>query len=262
MRLKNKVAVITGASQGYGMEIAKGFAREGADVAICARSIDKLEAIGKEIQNETGRNVLPVKLDITSQAMVAEAFQGIVDKFGRIDILINNAGVFPPASILSLTEADLDMVFNLNLKGTFFCTQAAAKQMVKQKSGSIVTMGSTQSRLSWTQNWNNPAVPMEALVMSPYSASKGGLIAATRDWAVELGQHNIRANCIAMGVFPSDELRAAFPEVVLEYIREQTALKKLGDPADVVPMVLFLASDESAYMTGQTISYDGGWAMP
>ncbi|MBT8338504.1 MAG: SDR family oxidoreductase [Desulfatitalea sp.] len=262
MRLKDKVAVITGASQGYGMQIAKGFAREGADIAICARSIDKLEAIGQAIREETRQKVLPVKVDITSQADVGQCFQTIADQFGRIDILVNNAGVFPPASILTLTEADLDMVFNLNLKGTFFCTQAAAKQMVKQNSGNIVTIGSTQSRLSWTQNWNNPAIPMEALVMSPYSASKGGLLAATRDWAVELGQYNIRANCIAMGVFPSEELRAAFPEVVMEYIREQTALKKLGDPADVVPMVLFLASDESEYMTGQTISYDGGWAMP
>jgi NAD(P)-dependent dehydrogenase (short-subunit alcohol dehydrogenase family) len=262
MRLKNKVAVITGASQGYGMEIAKGFAREGADIALCARSIDKLEAIAGQIQSETGRKVLSVKVDITIQAQVTECFQTIVDKFRQIDILVNNAGVFPPASLLTLTEADLDKVFGLNLKGTFFCTQAAARQMVKQKSGSIVTMGSTQGRLSWTQNWSSPDIPMAALVMSPYSCSKGGLIAATRDWAVELGQYNVRANCIAMGVFPSEELRAAFPEVVMEFIRNQTALKKLGEPADVVPVVLYLASDDSKFMTGQTISYDGGWAMP
>lgn len=262
MRLKDKVAVITGASQGYGMEIAKGFAREGADVALLARSIDKLETIAKQIKNDTGRKVLPTQVDITVQTRVAEAFQSVVDQFGKIDILVNNAGVFPPASLLTLTEADLDKVFGLNLKGTFFCTQAAARQMVKQKSGSIVTMGSTQSRISWTQNWSSTDIPMGALVMSPYSCSKGGLIAATRDWAVELGQFNIRANCIAMGVFPSDELRAAFPEVVMEYIRNQTALKKLGDPKDVVPIVVYLASDESEFMTGQTISYDGGWAMP
>lgn len=262
MRLKNKVAVITGASQGYGMEIAKGFAKEGADLALCARSIDKLTAIAGQIRVETGRTVLPIQVDITVQSQVSDCFQTIIDQFGKIDTLINNAGVFPPASLLTLTEADLDKVFGLNLKGTFFCTQAAAQQMVKQKSGSIVTIGSTQGRLSWTQTWSSTDIPMEALVMSPYSCSKGGLIAATRDWAVELGQYNVRANCVAMGVFPSDELRAAFPEVVLEFVRNQTALRKLGDPADVVPIVLYLACDESKFMTGQTLSYDGGWAMP
>lgn len=262
MRLKDKVAVITGASQGYGMEIARGFAREGADLAICARSIDKLERLAKEIQSETGRKVMPVQVDITVQSEVVRCFESIISQFGRVDVLVNNAGIFPPASLLSLTEEDLEKVFSLNLKGTFFCTQAAARQMVKQKSGHIITIGSTQGRISWTQGWTSTDIPMENLVMSPYSCSKGGLIAATRDWAVELGQYGIPVNCVAMGVFPSEELRAKFPEEVMEFIRNQTALKKLGEPADVVPIVIFLASDESKFMTGQTISYDGGWAMP
>jgi len=261
MRLKGKVAVITGASQGYGMETARGFAREGADLAICARRYDRLKELAEEISSETGRKVLPVKMDITVKAEVDSGFGKIVQEFGRIDILINNAGVFPPGSILTLTEKDLDTVFSLNLKGTFFCTQAAAKQMVKQRSGKIVTVGSTQGRISWTKNWNG-SIPREALAMSHYSASKGGLIAATRDWAVELGPYGILVNCVAMGVFPSDELRAQFPEEVLEYVRNETVIKKLGEPKDVVPILLFLASDESNFMTGQTISYDGGWSMP
>jgi len=261
MRLKDRVAVITGASQGYGMETARGFAREGADLAICARNFDKLKKVAANIESETGRNVLPIKTDITVKSEVESFFELAVERFKKIDVLINNAGIFPPASILTLTEEDLDKVFSLNLKGTFFCTQAAAKQMVKQKSGKIITIGSAQGRLSWTQNWSG-SIPMEALVMSPYSCSKGGLIAATRDWAVELAPYGILVNCVAMGVFPSEELKKQFPEEVLEYVKNLTAIKRLGEPKDVVPILVFLASNESDFMTGQTISYDGGWAMP
>jgi NAD(P)-dependent dehydrogenase (short-subunit alcohol dehydrogenase family) len=261
MRLKDKVAVITGASQGYGMETARGFAGEGADLAICARGFEKLKKVADSIESETGRKVLPVKCDITVKKEVEGFFETVIKRFKKIDILVNNAGVFPPASILTLTEEDLDKVFSLNLKGTFFCTQAAAKQMVKQRGGKIITIASCQGRLSWTKHWSG-SIPMEALVMSPYSCSKGGLIAATRDWAVELAPHGILVNCVAMGVFPSEELKQQFPEEVLEYVRNQTTIKRLGEPKDMVSILVFLASSESDFMTGQSISYDGGWSMP
>lgn len=249
MRLKDKVAIVTGASQGYGMETARGFAKEGADVAICSRGIEKLEMVAQRIQSETGRKVVPIKTDITKKNEVETLFEKTLEAFGKVDILVNNAGIYSPVSILDLKEEDMEQVFSVNLRGCFFCTQAAARQMVKQGGGKIISIASSQGRVGFG-------------LMSHYSATKGGIIAATRDWAVELAQHNILVNCVAMGVFPSEELKKTYPPEFLEGVRQQTILKKLGEPKDVVPILIFLASNESDYMTGQTISYDCGLSMP
>ena len=250
MKLKEKVAVITGASKGYGMEIAKAYAREGANVAICARGFDRLKKVADEIESSTRQKVLPVKADVTSKKEIEDFVEKTIETFGRIDILVNNAGVIIPATILDMKEEEMDMVFAINLKGPFLCTQAVAKHMVKQKSGKIINISSSQGRGGFA-------------LMSHYSATKGGLIAATRAWAMELVPYGILVNCIAYGTFPDEELKQKYPPEFWEHTTKHLVpLGKLGEPKDVTPIAVFLASSESDYMLGQTISYDGGMTMP
>lgn len=246
MKLENKVAVITGASKGFGMEIAFGLAKEGADLSICARGFDNLKKVAKRIETETGRKVLAIRTDITNKKEVENLFVETVNTFGKIDILINNAAMYPPSSLVEMPEELMDSVFSLNVKGSFLCAQAAARQMIKQKSGKIINIGSAAGRRGFGFN------------LSHYAATKGALIAATRDWAVELAPHGITVNCVAFGTFPSKEVREQFGEEFFEGVKQMCILKKLGEPQDVVPIVVFLASNGSDYMTAETISYDSG----
>ena len=244
--MKGKVVVITGASKGYGMEAAFGFAREGADLALCARGYEKLKETAHKIETETGRRVLAVKTDITKKDDVANFFDQAVETFGKIDVLVNNAGMYPPSSLVDMSEELMDQVFSLNIKGAFLCAQAAAKQMIKQNGGKIVNVGSAAGRRGFGYQ------------LSHYAASKGAMIAATRDWAMELGAHGITVNCVAFGTFPDKEVRKQFGDAFFEGVAAITMMKRLGEPKDIVPILIFLASDECEYMTGETISYDGG----
>ncbi len=246
MGFENTVVVITGASKGYGMEAAVGFARQGAQVAICARGLDRLNEVAKTIESETGKKPLAVKCDITVKKEVTDFIAKTVETFGKIDVLLNNAAMYPPSSILEMPEEMMDQVFALNIKGTFLCAQAVANEMVKRKSGKIINIGSSAGRRGFGYN------------LSHYAASKGALIAATRDWAMELAPYGITVNCVAYGTFPDDQVRAQFGDAFFEGVASATILKKLGKPEDVVPILLFLASDGANYMSGETISYDSG----
>ncbi len=246
MILENKVAVITGASKGFGMEAAVGYAREGADLALCARGFEKLKEVADKIESETGRKVLSMKADITVKKDVVQFFEKTIETFGKIDILVNNAAIYPPSPLADMPEEMMDAVFNLNIKGTFLCTQAAVKKMLNQKSGKIINVGSAGGRRGF------------GFGLSAYGATKGALIAATRDWAAELGPEGITVNCVAFGTFPDKEVRKQFGDEFFENYRNLTMTKKVGEPKDVVPLLVFLASNGSDHMTAETISYDGG----
>lgn len=243
MRLKDKVALITGSAQGIGREIALVFAREGADVVISDINFEKAAKTSAEIA-ALGRKSLGLELDVTAYAKVEEAVNKILDKFGKVDILVNNAGITKDGLLLRMSEADWDAVINVNLKGTFNCTKAVSKLMIKQHSGRIINIASIIGIIG------NPG-------QANYSASKAGIIALTKTAAKELASRNINVNAVAPGYIQT-EMTAKLPEELKQKMLALIPLNKLGSPADVANVCLFLASEESGYITGQTIVVDGG----
>ena len=243
MRLKDKVALITGSAQGIGREIAFVFAREGADVVISDINLEKAAKTSAEIA-ALGRKSLGLELDVTAYAKVEEAVNKILDKFGKVDILVNNAGITKDGLLLRMSEADWDAVINVNLKGTFNCTKAVSKLMIKQRSGRIINIASIIGIIG------NPG-------QANYSASKAGIIALTKTTAKELASRNINVNAVAPGYIQT-EMTAKLPEELKQKMLALIPLNKLGSPADVANVCLFLASEESGYITGQTIVVDGG----
>jgi 3-oxoacyl-[acyl-carrier protein] reductase len=246
MRLKDKVALVTGGARGIGREIALLFAREGADIVI--GDVNQLEA-EKTCAEITGlgRRAMGVTLDVTSFSKVDEAINKILDKFGKIDILVNNAGITKDGLLLRMSEPDWDAVIAVNLKGTFNCTKAASKVMIKQRSGKIINIASIIGIIG------NPG-------QANYSASKAGIIALTKTSAKELASRNININAVAPG-FIQTEMTAKLPEDLKQKMLSAIPLNKLGTPGDVANVCLFLASEDAAYITGQTIVVDGGMVM-
>jgi 3-oxoacyl-[acyl-carrier protein] reductase len=246
MKLKGKVAVITGSARGIGYAIAELFAREGADIVLS----DVNEAALKEAQDRIaalGVGVMGAKADVTNESQVEELFKKTVDKFGRIDILVNNAGITKDGLLVRMSEADWDCVLSINLKGAFLCTRAAAKVMMRQRSGRIVNMASI---IGLTGN------PGQA----NYSASKGGLIAFTKTAAKELAPRSINVNAIAPGFIRTD-MTDKLPEAVKKAMQDRIPLNRFGEATDVARAALFLASEDSGYITGCTIQVDGGMAV-
>ena len=246
--LEGKVAIVTGAKRGIGRAIALDFAEAGADVAICSRGVEdgSLEAVAKEIEG-LGRRSLAIKADVSKKIDVDNMVQRVTDEFGDIDILVNNAGVIMwNQSSLEASEDDWDKIMAINLKGAFFCCQAVGKWMVERKKGNIINMSSV-SAISVS-----PGAPI-------YCISKAGLWMLTRSLAQELGVYNIRVNAISPGWVKTD--------MNIEYRRDPDAekeiargipLARLGVPEDIGKVALFLASDASDYITGQSIVIDGG----
>jgi 3-oxoacyl-[acyl-carrier protein] reductase len=235
--------VITGSARGIGYTIAELFAREGANIVLS----DVNEASLKEAEariSALGVGALGVKVDVTSETQVDDLFKKTVDKFGKIDILVNNAGITKDGLLIRMSEADWDSVLSVNLKGAFLCTRAAAKVMMKSRSGRIVNMASI---IGITGN------PGQA----NYSASKGGLIAFTKTTAKELASRNINVNAIAPG-FIKTEMTDKLPEAIKKAMLERIPLNRFGAIRDVACAALFLASEESDYITGCTIQVDGG----
>jgi len=246
MMLKDKVAVVTGGARGIGKEIALLFAREGADIALCDVNAETLASAEAEIA-KTGRSVLTGIVDVT-KLLDAETFvQKTLDKFKKIDILINNAGVTRDGLLVRMSEADWDLVLNVNLKGAFNFTKAVAKVMMKQRDGRIVNMASIIGVMGNAGQAN-------------YAASKGGLIALTKSVAKELASRNVRVNAIAPGFIQTD-MTAKLSEDMKSEMRKAIPLGTLGTVSDVANLALFLVSDNSAYITGQVVQVDGGMVM-
>jgi len=245
--LEGKVAVVTGSRRGIGKAIALGFAEAGADVALCALTKDnKLATVAEKI-GQLGQRSLAIRCDVTQKADVNNTVQRVMDEFGKIDILVNCAGMWITGeALLECDEDDWDKVVNTNLKGTYLCCHAVGKIMVEQKRGNIINFGSKAGI--------NPSPEMGA-----YAVAKAGVHTLTRQLALELGNYNIRVNAIAPGWVRTDmniHLRTN-PEVE-KRLSSGVVLGRLGEPEDISKIVLFLASDDSSYMTGQIIAVDGG----
>ncbi len=246
MCLKDKVALVTGGARGIGRAIGLLFAQEGADVVIGDINLQEAEKTCQEIE-ALGRKSLALEMDVTDYTKVEESINKILDKFTKVDILVNNAGITKDNLLLRMSEAEWDAVLNVNLKGTFNCTKAASKVMIKQRSGKIINIASIIGIIGNSGQAN-------------YSASKAGIIALTKTTAKELASRNINVNAVAPG-FIQTEMTARLPEELKEKMKESIPLKKFGSPQDVAAVCLFLASEEANYITGQTIVVDGGMVM-
>jgi len=246
MRLKDKVALITGSAQGIGREIALLCAREGAHVIIGDINLEKAALTSKEIE-ALGRKSLALELNVADYSKVEEAVNKILDKLGKVDILVNNAGITRDGLLLRMSEADWDAVLTVNLKGTFNCTKAVSKVMIKQRSGKIVNIASIIGIIGNAGQAN-------------YSASKAGIIALTKTTAKELASRNINVNAVAPGFIQTD-MTAKLSEDLKAKMLAGIPLGKLGTPHDVAEACVFLASEDSSYITGQTIVVDGGMVM-
>jgi 3-oxoacyl-[acyl-carrier protein] reductase len=255
IELTHRVAVITGGAQGIGYATALTFAQAGAAVAVW----DLAEAAGRDVVAEieaAGGQALFHKVNVAAQADVAAAVAATVEHFGRIDILINNAGIVRDAQLTKvkdgevigkMSEADFDAVLAVNLKGVFNCTQAVAPAMIKQRYGRIVSAASVVGLYGNFGQTN-------------YVAAKAGVIGMTKVWARELGKRGITANAIAPG-FIGTEMTQAMPEQVLAAMVEHTPAGRIGQPQDVANAYLFLASDEASFINGAVLSVDGGLVL-
>jgi len=246
MRLKDKVALITGGARGIGQAIAMTFAREGADVVIADVNFEIAQETALEIEG-LGFKAMALGIDVTTYDKVEEGINKILDKKGKVDILVNNAGITKDNLLLRMSQVDWDAVINVNLKGTFNCIKAVSRPMVKQRSGRIISIASIIGLIG------NPG-------QANYAASKAGIIALTKTVAKELASRNINANAVAPG-FIQTEMTSKLPEDIKKKMLEAIPLAKLGTPQDVANVCLFLASEESSYITGQTITIDGGMVM-
>lgn len=245
MKLKDKIALVTGASRGLGRAIALELAAQGAQVTVnYMKSADKAEAVVKEIISRGG-SAAAAQADITSLPEVEKMVDGLYEQFGRIDILVNNAGVTKDELLLSMTPEDWDLVIKTNLGGLFNCTKAVAKYMMVQKSGRIINISSVAGERGGRGQSN-------------YAASKGGINAFTRSVAMELAPKKITVNAVAPGVVET-EMSSTVIRRAKDIILDAVALKRLGQPEEIAKVVAFLASDDASYITGEVIRVDGGF---
>jgi len=244
--LEGKIALVTGGARGIGREIALLLASQGADIALCDVNLEQAEETAKEIRS-SGRGCLAFKVDVTDLKSVQEMVDKILDKFKKLDILINNAGITKDNLILRMSEEDWDKVIAVNLKGTFVCTKIASKVMLKQRSGRIINLASIIGMMGNAGQAN-------------YAASKAGIIALTKSVAKELAPRGVTVNAIAPG-FIKTEMTAKLPDDIQKKMLSGIPLGRFGEPKDVADLVLFLSSESSSYITGQVVQIDGGMLM-
>src|SRR3989338_6253266 len=241
MRLKDKAALITSAAQGIGQATAKVFLQEGGKLALCDLDLGRMEETAKSL----GANgILTIACEVTKREDCDNAVKKTVEKLGRVDILVNNAGITKDGLILRMTDDQWDSVLNVNLKGAFYFSRACAHVMVRQRGGRIINLASVVGQ------YGNPG-------QVNYAASKGGLIAMTKSLAKELASRNVLVNAVAPG-FVKTRLTEALPEEVKKQFLTWTALGRFAEPEEIARVCLFLASDDSTYVTGQVIGVNGG----
>lgn len=247
MLLDGKVAIVTGGSRGIGRAVALELAGAGAKIVINYAGNIKAAQETKELIEAKGGNALTIQADVSDMAAVDAMIKKTLDTFGRIDILINNAGITRDNLIMRMKEEDWDAVINTNLKGIFTCTKAVSRIMMKQKSGKIINMTSVVGIMGNAGQAN-------------YAAAKAGVIGFTKSMAKELASRNITVNAIAPGFIETD-MTAVLTEQVKEDLTAKVPLGRLGTPKDVAQCALFLSSEAANYVTGQTIHIDGGMVM-
>jgi len=246
LELTGKVALVTGAAQGIGKAVALLLARNGADMVVSDINFEKAQETVKEVET-IGRKAMAMKVDVSNFNDVDQMTKAILERFGKIDILINNAGIARDKLILRMTEEDWDAVIDINLKGTFNCTKAVLKQMIKQKTGKIVNIASVVGEMGNAGQSN-------------YAASKAGVIGLTKTIAREVAQRGINVNAIAPGYIETS-MTDALPEKAKEELKRLIPLERLGRPEDVAHAVLFLVLEASSYITGQVLNVNGGLYM-
>jgi 3-oxoacyl-[acyl-carrier protein] reductase len=246
MSVSGKIALVTGAAQGIGRNIALSLANDGADVAICDMNLDAAQITAAEIE-AAGRKSLALKANVAASTDVTAMIDKVVEKFGKIDILVNNAGITRDGLIVRMKDEDWDLVLSVNLKGSFLCTKAALKYMSKQRSGTIINIASIVGAMGNAGQAN-------------YVASKAGLIGLTKTTAREYASRGITANAVAPG-FIDTAMTQALSENIRQELAKQIPMGKLGTPEDVANAVRFLASPWASYITGQVIHVNGGMYM-
>ncbi|MEM5879153.1 MAG: SDR family NAD(P)-dependent oxidoreductase [Candidatus Aenigmatarchaeota archaeon] len=246
MKLEGKVAIVTGAGQGIGREIALAFAKEGAKLVVTDIT-GKEKEVAKEIES-LGGEALALKVDVSSNKDAKKMAQEVLKKFGRIDILVNNAGIFPFKPFAEMEEKDWDKVLNVNLKGTYNCTKAVVGTMIQQRHGKIINISSIAGSV----------VGFQQLVH--YSASKAGILGFTRTLALELAPFGINVNAIAPGPIETPGTQAIGTEMY-EQLKKAIPIGRWGKPIDIANIAVFLASDDSSLITGQCIVADGGYTL-
>ena len=243
--LTGKIAIVTGASRGLGQTFARALATAGADLVITSRTLDSLRTFQKEVES-LGRRAVPLELDVRNEASIRQMAADAVSAYGRIDILVNNAGCNVRKKALEVTWDDWNLILDTNLRGAFFVAQLVANQMIPSGRGRIINIGSVTSVFGYAG-------------LGPYGASRGGIRQLTMSLAADWGPHGITVNCLAPGWFKTEQNKIMYedPDWVA-YLSERIPLGRPGRPADLEGPIVFLASDASAYITGQTLLVDGG----
>lgn len=247
MKLKGKVAIITGASRGIGKGIAIRYAQQGAAVVLASRSMDLLSSIASQIRQEGGK-ALPLEVDVCKYESVEEMVNKAVEEFGRLDIMVNNAGISMATASEELCPKDWQRALDTDLTGVFYGCQCAARKMIPQGGGCIINITSVYGLV---------AAPGRAA----YCASKAGSIMLTKVLAIEWAKKNIRVNAIAPGYFRTELVQGVIDKGMLPMgaIEKRTPLGRIGEVPDILGLAVYLASDESSFMTGSVINIDGGW---
>lgn len=243
---EGKVAVVTGAARGIGQEISKRLAQEGADVALCDLQAEWLAETAGIVEG-LGRKALSLAVDVGDSEAVNACINEVIKVFGKVDIMVNNAGITKDTLLVRMLDDDWDAVLRVNLKGTFLFSRAVAKHMMKQRSGAIINIASISGVIGTAGQAN-------------YAASKAGVIALTKSTANELASRGVRANAIAPG-FISSKMTDALSEDVRKQYLSRIPLGRFGTVEDIANAVVFLASEQSSYMTGQTLHVNGGMVM-
>ncbi|MBW1705993.1 MAG: 3-oxoacyl-ACP reductase FabG [Deltaproteobacteria bacterium] len=247
MRLKDKKAIVTGAGRGIGRAVAIAFAREGADVLVNYHSNDAAAGEAVESIEKLGRRAIAVKTDVSNYGDVKLMVERCVEDLGGVDILVNNAGISKPGMLLKMSEESWDRIIDIHLKGTFNCTQAAARHMKKKGWGRIVNVISTAGIFGTVGQIN-------------YASAKAGIIGFTKSASRELGRYGINVNVICPGVTATDMTnKVRSDDKLKEIYLSRIQLRRFADPEEIAPSFVFLASDDAGYITGQVLGVDGGY---
>ena len=249
MRLKGKIALVTGSSRGVGRAVALSYGKEGAKVVVNYTSNEKAANEVVDALQSMGTKAIAVKADVSQKADADHLVSAAIETFGGLDILVNNAGFTRPAMMLKMTEEQWDQVVDIHLKGAFLCSQAAGNQMKEQKRGKIINVMSVAGLVGTVGQIN-------------YSAAKGGILSMTKSIARELARYNVCANVISLGIVATEmSEKITTDEKLREIYMNRILLKRFAEPDDIAPAFIFLASDEGNYITGQLLCVDGGYGM-